>query len=79
MPDGEFKFLLNYIDHGIKKLTSTPLVATRASSMGVALLAIFTEQGPLSILQADNGGKFFVSATNYLGRWLLLDDEVTTP
>ena len=58
MPDGEFKFLLNYIDHGIKKLTSVPLVAKRALSMAVALLGIFTEQGPPSILQTDNGGEF---------------------
>ena len=48
MPDGEFKFLLNYIDHGIKKLTSVPLVAKHASSMAFALLGIFTEQGPPS-------------------------------
>jgi hypothetical protein len=78
MPHGEFKFLLNYIDHGIKKLTSTPLVVKHVLSMAVALQAIFTEQGPPNILQADNGGKFSGSTTNYLGRWLLLDDEVTT-
>jgi hypothetical protein len=29
MPDGLFKFLLNYIDHGVKKLTLIPLVAKR--------------------------------------------------
>lgn len=33
MPDGEFKFLLNYVDHGIKKLTSIPIVAKRASTV----------------------------------------------
>jgi hypothetical protein len=76
MPDGEFKFLLNYIDHGIKKLTSVPLVAKRASSVAVALLGIFTEQGPPSILQTDNGGEFSGSATNHDGHRLLLDDEV---
>ena len=27
MPDSQFQFLMNYIDHGIKKLTATPLVA----------------------------------------------------
>ncbi len=78
MPDGEFEFLLNYIDHGIKKLSSTPLVAKRASSIAIALLAIFTEQGPPSILQVDNGGEFSSSATDYFGHRLLLDDEVTT-
>ena len=68
MPDGEFKFLLNYIDHGIKKLTSVPLVAKRASSVAVALFGIFTE--------TDNGGEFSGSATNHDGHRLLLDDEV---
>ena len=77
MPDGEFKFLLNYIDHGIKKLTSVPLVAKRALSVAMALLGIFTEQGPPSIfLQTDNGGEFSGSATNHDGHRLLLDDEV---
>jgi hypothetical protein len=78
MPDGEFKFLLNYIDHGIKKLTSVPLVAKRASGVALALLGIFTEQGPPAILQTDNGGEFSGSATNHDGHRLLLDDEVIT-
>jgi hypothetical protein len=72
MPDGEFKFLFNCIDHGV------PLVAKRASSVAVALLGIFTEQGPPSILQTDNGGEFSGSATNHVGHCLLLDDEVIT-
>ncbi len=76
MPDGEFKFLLNYIDYGIKNLTSVPLVAKRALSMAVALLGIFTEQGPPCILQTDNGGEFSGNATNHYGHRLLLDDEV---
>ena len=32
MLDGQFKYLLNYIDHGVKKLTSIPLIS-RASSI----------------------------------------------
>ncbi len=75
MSDGRFQFLMNYIDHGIKKLTATPLVAKRAMSVVLALLNIFTKQGPPSILQAYNGGKFSGSATNHVGRWMLLDDE----
>ena len=46
MPDGLFKYLLNYLDHGVKKLTSIPLTSKRASSVAFALLTIFTEQGP---------------------------------
>jgi hypothetical protein len=63
MPDGCFQFLMNYINHGIKKLTATPLVAKCAMGVALALLNIFTEQGLPSILQADNGGEFSSSAT----------------
>ncbi len=62
----------------IKKLTSVPLVAKRASGVALALLGIFTEQGPPAILQTDNGGEFSGSATNHDGHRLLLDDEVIT-
>jgi hypothetical protein len=54
MPDGNFKYLLNYIDHGVKRLTSIPLVSKQVSSVAFALFTIFTNQGPPSILQTDN-------------------------
>jgi hypothetical protein len=75
LPDGDFQFLLNYIDHGIKKLTSIPLVAKQAASVALALLTIFTKQGPPTILQTDNGSKFSNSASDHVGRQMLLDDE----
>jgi hypothetical protein len=75
MPDGSFLFLLNYIDHGVKKLTSIPLVAKQASSVAFALLTIFTEQGPPSILQTDNCGEFSGHAHNHVGRRMVLEDE----
>ncbi len=43
MPDFAFKFLLNYINHGIKKLISIPLVAKHASRIVIALFTIFLE------------------------------------
>jgi len=75
MPDGLFKYLLNYLDHGVKKLTSIPLTSKRASSVIFSLLTIFTEQGPPSILQSDNGGEFSDHAHNYVGCRMVLDDE----
>ena len=75
MPDGLFKYLLNYIDHGVKKLTSIPLTSKRASSVAFALLTIFTDMGPPSILQTDNGGEFSNHAHDHVGRCLVLDDE----
>ena len=69
--------MLNYIDHGIKKLTSIPLVAEGAASVALAPLTIFTKQGPPTILQMDNGSKFFNRASDHVGRQMLLDDEFT--
>ncbi len=79
MPDGKFPYLLNYFDHGIKKLTSIPLVAKRALSVAIALLTIFTEQGPLSVFKTNNGGEFLGSTLDHVGRQLLLDDKVNIP
>ena len=62
MPDGEFRFLLNYIDHGIKFLFSVPIVRKRASCIAIALLQIFTVIGPPMILQSDNGSEFHGAA-----------------
>jgi hypothetical protein len=62
MPNGNFKFLMNYIDHGIKFLFSIPLKRERASCIAVALLEIFTVIGPPMILQSDNGKEFSSAA-----------------
>ena len=64
MADGPFKYLLNYIDHGVKLLFSTPLVAKRASAIALALYQFFCIIGPPMILQADNGREFSGAATN---------------
>ena len=75
MPDGAFKFLLNYIDHGVKKLTCIPITSKRATCVAFALFTIFTETGPPSILQTDNGGEFSNHAHDHVGRRLVLEDE----
>ena len=64
MPDGEFRFLLNYIDHGMKFLFSVPIVRKRASCIALALFQIFTLIGPPMILQSDNGSEFHGAALN---------------
>jgi hypothetical protein len=58
MPNGEFQFLLNYLDHGVKFLFCIPLKRKHVSSIAVALLKIFTVIGLPMILQPDNGSKF---------------------
>ena len=75
MPDGAFNYLLNYIDHGVKKLTCIPITSKRASCVAFALFTIFTETGPPSILQSDNGGEFSNHAHDHVGRRLVLEDE----
>jgi hypothetical protein len=75
MPDGVFKYLCNYIDHGVKKLTSILLSGKQASSVAFALLTIFTKQGPPSILQSNNGGEFSNHAHDHVGRRMVLEDK----
>jgi hypothetical protein len=58
MPNGDFSFLINYIDHGIKFLFSIPLTCKHASCITIALLEIFTVIGPPMILQSGNGNEF---------------------
>jgi hypothetical protein len=64
MPNGKFRILLNYIDHGIKFLFSIPVVRKRASCIAIALYQIFTVFRPPMILQSDNGSEFHGSAMN---------------
>ena len=63
MPDGDFNFLMNYQDHGVKLLLSKAIVRKRASCVAWVLVEFFTLIGPPSILQADNGREFNGSAT----------------
>jgi hypothetical protein len=58
MPNGDFRFLLNYLGHGVKFLFSILLKRKRASCVAIALLEIFTVIGPPMILQSDNGLEF---------------------
>ena len=74
MPDGNFKFLLNYQDHGIKFLFSLPLTSKRAAGVAWALLQVFTIVGPPAILQSDNGCEFNNSQIGG-GRSVDMNDE----
>jgi len=58
MPNGDFRFLLNYLDHDVKFLFCILLKRKRASCVAIALLEIFTIIGPPMILQSDNGQEF---------------------
>ena len=71
-PDGDFKFLLNYQDHGIKLYENIPLTSKRNTAIAFALLDIFTRIGAPAILQTDNGREFSGAA----GKGVPLSEEV---
>ena len=72
--DGQFKYLLNYQDHGIKLYMNAPLQSKRAAAIAFALLEIFTLIGAPAILQTDNGREFCGAA----GKSVELSDEEMT-
>ena len=62
-PDHDYKFLLNYQDHGVKLYDCRPLRNKTARAIAAALIDIFTLLGPPAILQCDNGREFSGSAS----------------
>ncbi|XP_071056489.1 SCAN domain-containing protein 3-like [Onthophagus taurus] len=58
IPDGEYKWLLNYQDHSTKYVCLRPLHSKDAVNVAEELLKIFLQFGAPSILQSDNGREF---------------------
>lgn len=63
-PDKNYKWLLNYQDHGIKFYFLRPLTSKRAAEVALELLKIFLEVGYPNILRSDNGREFTVLFMN---------------
>jgi len=76
MPDGNFVYLLNYQDHGVKFMFSIPMTSKRSSAVAWALIEIFTTIGPPLILQSDNGREFSGVASSMPGKHVTFGDEV---
>ena len=57
MPDGKFKYLVTYRDHGTKLADLAPLESKRASAVALYLFKLFTFLGAPAILQTDNGAE----------------------
>lgn len=57
-PDGDFKFLMNYQDHGTKFLQLRPLTSKHARNVAEELFKIFQTFGAPQILHSDNGREF---------------------
>ena len=65
-PDGPFKFLLNYQDHGVEFYDNHPLESKRTAAIAFALIDIFTLIGVPAILQTDNGREFSGAAGKHV-------------
>ena len=74
IPDGDFRFLLNYVDYGTKLIYSEPIVAKRAITVAYALFHLFTVIGPCAILQSDNGKEMTDIGNEEINRCIRLDD-----
>ena len=65
-PDGVFKHLLVYVDHGIKMCWLTPIVAKRASTVAFALFQIFVLWDPPQFCKQITAENFPVPQTQEL-------------
>ena len=57
-PDGNYKYVLHYIEYLTKYHILRPLTSKCAKEVAEELLNIFTDFGAPVVLQADNGGEF---------------------
>lgn len=78
MPDGPFKFLCHYQDHGIKFGVLCPLIQKTCRAVAWVLFNIFTLIGPPKTLQSDNGREFNKGACGGKARQVMLDDAVSS-
>ncbi|KRZ73853.1 SCAN domain-containing protein 3, partial [Trichinella sp. T8] len=58
MPDGDFKYIMTYLNHFKKFCILSPLMLKIAEEVASKLLEIFLTFGAPSILQSDNGREF---------------------
>lgn len=56
--DGDFRYILNYIDHFTKFVSLRALKSKRAEEVADVLMDIFCERGAPTILHTDNGREF---------------------
>lgn len=66
VPDGKFKWILNYQDYATKYVILKPLEIKRATEVANGLLSILLTFGAPKILQSDNGREFVNSVINEL-------------
>eukprot|EP00956_Cyclotella_meneghiniana_P018998 scaffold32192_cov65-Cyclotella_meneghiniana.AAC.3 len=75
MPDGPFKFICHYCDHGIKFGAAGALIQKTCRAVALFLFELFTLIGPPKTLQTDNGREFNQVALDGKARKVFLDEE----
>jgi hypothetical protein len=78
MPDGAFKWIMNYSDHGIKLCKFFSVCSKECRGVAWRLFNLFCFIGPPAILQSDNGGEFNGIALDGKARKEYISDEVRT-
>ncbi len=77
MPNGSFRWLMNYTDHRIKLNHLFALCVKEIRGVAWHLFNLLCFIGPPAILQADNGGEFNGMALNGKARKGIITDEVS--
>eukprot|EP00956_Cyclotella_meneghiniana_P013890 scaffold20361_cov46-Cyclotella_meneghiniana.AAC.3 len=75
MPDGSFKFICHYSDHGIKFGAAGALIQKTCRAVALFLFDLFTLIGPPKTLQSDNGREFSNVALEGKAQKVYLDEE----
>ena len=76
MPDGSFKFICHYSDHGIKFGAAGALIQKTCRAVALFLFDLFTLIGPPKTLQSENGREFSNVALEGKAQKVYLDEEV---
>ena len=66
LPDGDYKYILTYVNHFTKFCVLSPLKSKRAEEVAQTLLPVFLTFGAPAVLQSDNGREFVNSVISEL-------------
>ena len=76
MPDGPFRFIVNYTDHGVKSTFLSALASKECRTIELWFFQMFCIIGPPAILQTDNGREFNGMALDNNAKKVHISEEV---
>ena len=65
-PDGEYQYVVHARDHFSRYSWASPMKSKEAINVSAFLFHIFSQFGPPTILQTDNGGEFTANVIHEL-------------